>query len=108
MDRKMSLFLLILLGIVSVSFASIFIRLSKSFPLVISTYRMGISSLILLPIFIFKKERVFKKDFILFILSGTFLAFHFYTWITSLRFTTIMSSTVLVTTNPIFVSIFSY
>ncbi len=108
MDKKGQLFLLILLGIVSISFASIFIRLSRSSPIVISTYRMGISSLILLPIFLFKKEKICKKDFILFFLSGTFLAFHFYTWITSLRFTTIMSSTVLVTTNPIFVLIFSY
>jgi drug/metabolite transporter (DMT)-like permease len=108
MKKSGFLLFLIFIGILSVSFASIFIRLSESHPLIISTYRMGISSIILLPIFIFKKEKILRKDKIIFLLSGTFLAFHFYTWITSLRFTSIMSSTVLVTTNPIFVSIFSY
>lgn len=108
MERKGVLFLLIFIGIIAISFSSIFIRMSESSPIVISTYRMGISSLILLPFFIFKKEKIERVDNFFFILSGTFLAFHFYTWITSLRFTTIMSSTVLVTTNPIFVSIFSY
>lgn len=110
MESKFFKYFLIFIGIVSVSFASIFIRMSNSEPLTIATYRMGISSLILLPFYFINKNRFkFKKsDIKIFILSGFFLALHFFTWITSLRFTTIMSSTVLVTTNPIFVSLFSY
>ncbi|MGQ9844591.1 MAG: DMT family transporter [Caldisericia bacterium] len=102
-------YFLIFLGIVSVSFAAIFIRISNSEPIVIATFRMGISSIILLPFYLSKKRKVvFREDLKFLFFSGVFLALHFYTWITSLRFTTIMSSTVLVTTNPIFVSIFSF
>jgi len=109
MDNKNFKYLLIFIGIVSLSFAAIFIRMSNSEPLAIATFRMGISSIILLPLYFIKKRNLISKnDLKFFFLSGLFLALHFYTWITSLRFTSIMSSTVLVTTNPIFVSIFSY
>jgi drug/metabolite transporter (DMT)-like permease len=40
-------------------------------------------------------------------LSGIFLSLHFAFWITSLKYTSVASSVVLVTTNPIFVGIFS-
>jgi len=109
MENRFFKYFLIFIGIVSVSLAAIFIKMSNSEPIVIATFRMGISSLILLPFYFIKKKNfIYKDDLKIFILSGLFLALHFYTWITSLRFTTIMSSTVLVTTNPIFVSIFSY
>jgi len=109
MENRFFKYFLIFIGIVSVSFAAIFIKMSNSEPIVIATFRMGISSLILLPFYFIKKKNfIYKDDLKIFILSGLFLALHFYTWISSLRFTTIMSSTVLVTTNPIFVSIFSY
>jgi len=106
---KIFKYFLIFIAIVSVSFAAILIRMSEAEPLAIATFRMGISSIILLPLFLIKgKKNILKKDLRIFILSGLFLALHFYVWITSLRFTSIMSSTVLVTTNPIFVSIFSF
>ena len=47
MDSKNFKYLLIFIGIVSVSFAAIFIRMSNSEPLAIATFRMGISSIIL-------------------------------------------------------------
>lgn len=109
MKGKIFKYFLIFIAIVSVSFAAILIRMSEAEPLAIATFRMGISSIILLPLFLIKgKKNILKKDLRIFILSGLFLALHFYVWITSLRFTSIMSSTVLVTTNPIFVSIFSF
>lgn len=108
MNKRSFLFILLFLGVITISFSAILIRISDSTPIVISTYRMGLSSLILFPFFIFNRKKVEKKEKIFFILSGLFLALHFYSWITSLNFTTIMSSTVLVTTNPIFVSILSY
>ena len=43
----------------------------------------------------------------LIILSGVFLAFHFATWITSLEYTSVASSVVLVTTTPLWVGLFS-
>jgi drug/metabolite transporter (DMT)-like permease len=41
------------------------------------------------------------------LLAGIFLAVHFATWVTSLEFTTVASSVVLVSTSPLFVALFS-
>jgi drug/metabolite transporter (DMT)-like permease len=41
-------------------------------------------------------------------LGGFFLSLHFSLWISSLKFTSVASSVVLVTTNPIFVGLLSY
>ncbi len=102
-------YFLIFVGIVSVSLAAIFIKISESSSLTIATYRMGISSLILLPFYLVYKRGFIKRgDFKIVLFSGIFLALHFYSWITSLNYTSILSSTILVTTNPIFVSVFSY
>ena len=49
-----------------------------------------------------------SSDLFLGFLGGLFLALHFATWITSLKFTSVASSVVLVTTNPLFVGFFSY
>ncbi len=49
--------------------------------------------------------RIGRRDLLLCILSGSFLAFHFASWIHSLELTTIASSTVIVNLQPIFVLI---
>ena len=102
-------FVLIFIAVVSVSFAAIFIRFSSAPPLTIATFRLGISSILILPIFLLYSEKKYQKEDIkLFVLAGFFLSLHFFSWITSLKYTSIMNSTVLVTTNPLFVAIFSY
>jgi drug/metabolite transporter (DMT)-like permease len=53
-------------------------------------------------------KKVPKKDLLFSFIGGLFLAFHFIAWITSLKYTSIASSVILVTTNPIFVGLFSY
>ncbi len=103
---------ILLAGITSISFASIFIRFCTDVPaIMIATYRLGIASLVLL--FIFKVrgstlKGIDRKDLLFSLLGGVFLSLHFITWITSLKYTSVASSVVLVTTNPIFVGIFSY
>ena len=42
------------------------------------------------------------------LLGSVFLALHFALWVTSLKYTSVASSVVLVTTNPIFVGVFSW
>lgn len=96
-------------SVVFISVGSILVRLSNAPSLVISMYRMFFSVIILLPI-VYKNNKndfrkISKKDFILCIISGFFLAIHFGTWITSLNYTTIASSTVLVSTHPIIILI---
>ena len=99
-------------GIIAISFASIFIKFCDDVPsLMIATYRLVISSVILLIIAKSRSVRFSlfsKRQLLTGILGGMFLALHFSFWISSLKFTSVASSVVLVTTNPIFVGIFSY
>jgi drug/metabolite transporter (DMT)-like permease len=105
-------FLGVSIGIVAISFASIFIRFCNDVPsIMIATYRLAISSVILLIIAKSKGIRTFsynKRHILMGILGGFFLSLHFSFWISSLKFTSVASSVVLVATNPIFVGLFSY
>jgi len=105
-------YLILFIGVVSVSFAAIFIRLAEAPPLVIATYRLGIASLVLLPFVLVRSKKTFnrlsKGVVFLMLLSSLFLALHFALWITSLSYTSIASSVILVTSNPLFVAIISY
>jgi len=102
-----SLFILIPIGILAVSTASIFIKLCDAPALIIATYRMVFASLILLPFALHKKAgRGWGRHEIgWLLLSGLFLSLHFAFWIASLKYTSVASSVVLVTTHPIFVGI---
>lgn len=100
------------LGIVAVSFASIFIRLAEAPSLVIAAARLTIASLILAPAaFIRGKDELrslTKGDLLLTLLSGLFLGLHFATWISSLEYTSVASSVVFVSTSPMFVGLASH
>ncbi len=102
-----SLYLLLFIGILAISTASIFIKLCDASALTIAAYRMVISSLVLLPFAIHQKVwKGWSRDELgWLILSGILLVLHFVTWIASLRYTSVASSVVLVTTQPIFVGI---
>ena len=103
----------IIFGILAVSTASIFIRFAQdeAGSLVIAAYRLGIASMVLAPIAFFRHRQelktLSKNDLTLGLLSGLFLAIHFATWITSLEYTSVTSSVVLVTTTPLWVAILS-
>ncbi len=98
-------------GIFAVSTASILIRYAQpEVPsLTIGTYRLAIASLVLLPFALGHHWRELRelqaRDWVLGIASGVFLALHFATWITSLEYTTVASSVVLVTTSPLWVAL---
>lgn len=53
-------------------------------------------------------KSISRKELKYTILSGAFLALHFATWISSLNYTSVASSVVLVQTSPIFVALGSY
>ena len=104
--------LIVLIGVIFVSFSSVLSKIATAPPLVIATYRLGFTSLLMLPMF-FKnekniKQQMSKKLWLLCIGSGIFLALHFATWMTSIKMTTIASSTVLVNTHPIFILFGTY
>jgi drug/metabolite transporter (DMT)-like permease len=102
-----SLLFLIPIGVLAASTASIFIKLCDAPALIIATYRMVLASLILLPYALYKKTgRTWgRKEIGWLIVSGLFLSLHFMFWIGSLKYTSVASSVVLVTTYPIFVGI---
>ncbi|HEX7811930.1 MAG TPA: DMT family transporter [Burkholderiales bacterium] len=101
-------------GVAVVSFAAILIRLAHvegASSLTIAAVRLGIAAVLLAPIAWLRHGREIRtlgrRDLALCLLSGAFLALHFWTWITSLEYTSIASSTALVTTNPIWVGLAS-
>ncbi len=101
--------LVIAAGILAVSFAAIFIRWCEAPPLAIAFYRLLFASLFFWMTGGMRSWSEFKKllraDWILGGLSGLALAMHFATWITSLSYTSVTSSVVLVATSPIFVAL---
>jgi drug/metabolite transporter (DMT)-like permease len=112
-NSRWSFTLTVIIGLLAVSTASIFIRFAQQEApsIVIAALRMVVSTFVLLPLALknYYQELLLisKKQFLLIILSGLFLALHFATWISSLAYTSIASSVVLVSTGPIWVAIFS-
>ncbi len=100
-------YLFLPIGIIAISTASIFIKLCDAPALIIASYRMVLASLMLTPFACYKKpwRRWERKEMKWFFLSGLFLSLHFAFWIASLKYTSVASSVVLVTTHPIFVGI---
>jgi len=100
------------LGILAISSSAIFIRLAQDAAvpsLVIAAWRTGLATLFLLPFAALRRRaelaRMGRADWGLALLSGTMLGLHFASWITSLRYTSITSSTVLVATVPLWVGL---
>ncbi len=100
-------------AILAASTASIFIRFAQTDApsLVIAVYRLTIASLILVPVLLgrYRNElqAMTKHELLLTVISGVFLSIHFATWITSLEYTSVASSVVLVQTAPLFVAVLS-
>ena len=98
--------LVLFLGVLGASFSSIFVRWSAAPSLVTATGRLGWTVLLLLPV-VLRSHRAellaaTKRDLLMCALSGACLALHFSTWFESLKWTSIASSTVLVSTEVIF------
>ena len=109
---RIALLIAIPFGILAMSTASIMIRFiqSEEVPsLVIAAWRLTIATILLAPIVFVKHHselrKLTRKDRGLTFLSGMFLAIHFATWISSLKFTTVASSVLFVSTSPLWVAI---
>jgi len=105
--------LALITAITAVSFSSILIRMSEAPSLVIASYRLGLASLFMVIAAYVQHQlpqllEMTRKDTIALILSGFFLYVHFATWITSLFYTTIATSVIIVDSSPIFVAVLSY
>ncbi len=100
----------LIVGVFFVSWASILIRMSDSAPTTIAFFRMFFSTALVACAIPFYKGGWYSKksDFWISTLSGFFLGTHFFLWIASLMYTSISSSVVIVTTQPVFVAILGY
>ncbi|GLO64942.1 MULTISPECIES: DMT family transporter [Oceanobacillus] len=101
------------IGVLSISTSAIFVRLATEAPAsIIANYRLLFAALLLLPIVIGKYRHEFKKitskNWFLSILAGIFLAMHFIFWFESLNYTSVASSVVFVSMQPIFAFIGTY
>ncbi|MEN9869832.1 MAG: hypothetical protein RLZZ171_815 [Cyanobacteriota bacterium] len=115
---RAQILLVVVIGIIGVSLAAIWVRLAVDtvmvdnqvgFSLFLAASRMILATIILLPTWKnLKLDRAKSAAYYYAIAAGLCLAIHFATWITSLAYTSIAASTVLVTTNPIWVGLFSW
>ncbi len=96
----------LIVGVIAVSASAIFVKFSDAPSGVIAFYRLLFSVLFMLPVFIMKYVKELRlishRDWLYATLAGVFLAFHFILWFESLNYTSVASSTVLVTLQPLF------
>jgi drug/metabolite transporter (DMT)-like permease len=102
-------------GIIAISFASIFIRFAQDEgvpSLSIAAWRLIIASVVLLPYaWATRRDEIRSlagREWVLLLVSGLFLGLHFVTWIASLALTSVASSVVLVSMGPLFVGLGSW
>ena len=105
--------LAVILGVTAVSFAAIFIRLCQAPPLAVAFYRMALAAAVLLPLMAVRRgwtqltglSRPMLRQALL---AGLFLGLHMATWISSLYYTSVASSMILVSTQSIFAVLLSH
>ncbi len=100
---------LLALGVVAVSFSSILIRWAEAPPLSVAFYRNVMAAAVLLPLALVRHREELRalsaRQWGIALLAGGLLAAHFALWIPSLAYTTVAASTVLVTTQPVWVAL---
>jgi drug/metabolite transporter (DMT)-like permease len=111
-QKRINPYFALIVGVMAVSASAIFVKFSSAPSGVIAFYRLLFSVLFMLPIFLMKYVKelllISKRDWLFATLAGVFLAFHFILWFESLNYTSVASSTVLVTLQPLFAFIGTY
>jgi drug/metabolite transporter (DMT)-like permease len=111
-ESKVNPYLLLAIGVISVSTSAIIVKVSSAPSGVLAFYRLLFTVLLMTPVFVLKYVKelqdITKRDWAFSIIAGVFLAFHFILWFESLNYTSVASSTVLVTLQPLFAFIGAY
>ena len=97
--------LALLIAVAAVSWAAILVRLCDAPSLGIAFYRMLFATLAIAPWGLRSTGPVSVRTYGLAVTAGVLLGVHFATWISSLAFTTVASSVVLVSAQPVFTAI---
>ena len=108
-------FVVLGIGLIAISFGAILARLAQGYgvpSLSVAALRLGLAALIVTPYALWRSRRVLlamnRRQVVLTLGAGFFLALHFATWISSLEYTSVASSTALVTTNTLWIGIASF
>lgn len=106
-------YIAIVIAVLAISTSAVLVKLAGDAPAgIIAFYRLGFAVVMMLPIILFKYRNEFKKisrrDWILTALAGIFLAAHFIFWFESLNYTSVTSSVVLISLQPVFAFIGTY
>jgi len=105
---------LLVLGLASVSFASILVRYCSAPALAIGFYRKALASLILLPVILMRQNRepwdgALQRSLLPYTLgSGVILGLHFACWIAAIQHTTVSSALLVMSTQPVWAGILGY
>ena len=103
---------LLVVGILFASSSSILIRSAESHPLVTASYRMGIATLVMLVLTRLHHGNVChtlsSAPWWPRIAAGVFLGIHFAAWMTSLSYTSVATSVLIVDSSPLLVVLLSY
>lgn len=105
---RIKTYLILFAGVFALSTSAIWVKLADAPSSAIAFYRLLMAAMILLPFLLFKKES--RREFLCLqggqilriAAAGFFLALHYVMWFESLRYTSIASSTVLVSLQPVF------
>jgi drug/metabolite transporter (DMT)-like permease len=104
-------YLLLLVAVVCVSFGSIFVRFAEAPALAVAFYRIGLASLFVAPFTLGGALRSWPalsgRRRAALLGAGVALAIHFATWISSLSYTSIAASVLLVNMAPVFTLAFA-
>ena len=108
-------FVVLGIGLIAVSLGAIFARLAQAeqvSSLAVATWRLGLAAIIITPLALMQSHRelarLSRRQLGLALAAGLFLALHFAAWISSLEYTSVASSTALVTTNPLWIGLASF
>lgn len=101
-------YIILFLGVFALSTSAIFVKLAEAPATITAFYRMFFATFMIFPFLVVSKNNrrelrtLSIKHWGLGLLSGVFLAAHYVLWFESLDYTSVASSTVIVTLQPLF------
>lgn len=114
MKSPLIYYMILFFGVFALSTSAIFVKLADAPAAITAFYRMFFAVVVLLPFLLVNKKNrqelrlLSKKQWGLGLLSGIFLAAHYVLWFESLNYTSVASSTVIVTLQPLFSMVGGY
>ena len=114
MQHRVNAYLALIPGVIALSTSAIFVKLADAPSSVTAFYRLFLTALVLTPFLLFDRSKraeirgLRPRQLGLIVLSGLLLAIHYVMWFESLHYTSVSSSTVLVSLQPLFSMLYGF